>query len=178
MKHLRGLYAQTFFTFRTQTFVTFRTTYVHIIQFQLYHSVNIYSEWLQEQFCTLSLYTLYIHALSEIYLLNKRKVSSDLPWEKSLHAGAQLVTQQGTDTAVVWSWLLLTDVNTSLKSVLGTPNVRKLERHEISSSLFHKSFHDIVRSGPVWYHWIEQGWKFVVRSRSEPPSPVPLLRRR
>jgi hypothetical protein len=29
MKHLRGLYVQTFFTFRTQTFFTFRTTYVH-----------------------------------------------------------------------------------------------------------------------------------------------------
>jgi hypothetical protein len=28
MKHLRGLYAQTFFTLRTQTFFTFRTTYV------------------------------------------------------------------------------------------------------------------------------------------------------
>ena len=31
-----------------------------IIQFHLYRSVNIYSNWLQEQFCNLSLYTLYI----------------------------------------------------------------------------------------------------------------------
>ena len=29
MKHLRGLYAQTFFTLRTQTFFTLRTTYVY-----------------------------------------------------------------------------------------------------------------------------------------------------
>ena len=34
--------------------------YIHIIHFQLYHSVNIYSNWLQEQFCNFSLYTLYI----------------------------------------------------------------------------------------------------------------------
>ena len=55
-------------------------------------------------------------------------------------------------------WLLVDfDVNTSLKSVPGTPHVRKLERHKISSNLFRKTFHDvIVRSGPVWYHWIEQ----------------------
>ena len=42
------------------------------------------------------------------------------------------------------------DMNTSLKSVPGTPHVLKLERHEISSNLFRKTFHDvIVRSGPV-----------------------------
>jgi len=29
MKHLRWLYAQTFYTFRTQTFFTFRATYVY-----------------------------------------------------------------------------------------------------------------------------------------------------
>jgi len=35
-------------------------TYIRIIQFHLYYSVNIYSNWLREQFCNLSLYTLYI----------------------------------------------------------------------------------------------------------------------
>jgi len=42
------------------------------------------------------------------------------------------------------------DVNTSLKSVPGTPHVRRLERHEISSKLFCKIIHDVLaRSGPV-----------------------------
>ena len=36
------------------------------------------------------------------------------------------------------------DVNTSLKSVPGTPHVRNLERHEISSSLFREHFHDVI----------------------------------
>ena len=29
-----------------------------VVQFHLYQSVNIYSNWLQEQFCNLALYTL------------------------------------------------------------------------------------------------------------------------
>jgi len=33
--------------------------YIYIVHFHLYHSVNIYSYWLQEPFCYLSLYTLY-----------------------------------------------------------------------------------------------------------------------
>jgi hypothetical protein len=37
----------------------------------------------------------------------------------------------------------LFDVNTSLKSVPVTPHVQKPERHEISSNLFRKPFHDI-----------------------------------
>jgi hypothetical protein len=42
------------------------------------------------------------------------------------------------------------DVNTSLKSVPATPHVRQLGRHEITSKLFRKNFHDvIVRSEPV-----------------------------
>jgi len=50
------------------------------------------------------------------------------------------------------------NVNRSLKLVPGTPHVRKIERHEISSNLFRKNVHDVfVRSGPVWYHCIEQG---------------------
>ena len=36
------------------------TNPVLIIHFHLYHSVNIYSNWLQEQLCNVSLYTLYI----------------------------------------------------------------------------------------------------------------------
>ena len=36
------------------------TLCIHIIQFHLYHSVNISSNWLQEQFCKLSPYTLHI----------------------------------------------------------------------------------------------------------------------
>ena len=44
-----------FFTAATCTCI-----YIHIIQFHLYHSVNIYSNWLQEKFCNLSLHTLYI----------------------------------------------------------------------------------------------------------------------
>jgi len=32
----------------------------------LYHSVIIYSNWLQEQFCNLSLYTLYILSVQYI----------------------------------------------------------------------------------------------------------------
>ena len=35
-------------------------TVCRLIPIQLYHSVNIYSNWLQEQYCNLSLYTLYI----------------------------------------------------------------------------------------------------------------------
>ena len=31
-----------------------------VVQFHLYQSVNIYSNWLQEQFCNLALYTLCI----------------------------------------------------------------------------------------------------------------------
>jgi hypothetical protein len=66
------------------------------------------------------------------------------------------------------------DVNTSSKSVSSIPHVRKLKRHEISSNLFRKNFHDvIVRFGPVWYHCIQQGWKHVVRSRSCPLLPRP-----
>jgi len=38
----------------------FTPIFIHIIQFHLYHSVNSYSDWLQEQLCKLSLYTLYI----------------------------------------------------------------------------------------------------------------------
>jgi len=34
--------------------------YIYIIHFHLHLSVNIYSNWLQEQFCNLFLYTLYI----------------------------------------------------------------------------------------------------------------------
>jgi hypothetical protein len=42
------------------------------------------------------------------------------------------------------------DVNTYLKSVPGTPHVKKLKRHEFSSKLFRKHVHDvIVRSGSV-----------------------------
>jgi hypothetical protein len=37
--------------------------YIHIIQFHLYHSSNIYSNWLQEPFCNLSLYALHIYIL-------------------------------------------------------------------------------------------------------------------
>jgi hypothetical protein len=47
-----------FFLFFTAFICTY--IYEHIIQFHLYHSVNIYSDWLQEQFCNLSLSTLYI----------------------------------------------------------------------------------------------------------------------
>jgi hypothetical protein len=32
-------------------------TYLHISQFHLYHSANIWSNWLKEQFCNLSFYT-------------------------------------------------------------------------------------------------------------------------
>jgi hypothetical protein len=39
----------------------------------LYHSVNIYSNWLQEQFCNLSLYTLY--TLSVQYISLKKTAS-------------------------------------------------------------------------------------------------------
>jgi len=41
------------------TAVIWTYIYIHIIQFHLYHTVNIYSNWLQEQFCNLSLHTLY-----------------------------------------------------------------------------------------------------------------------
>jgi len=34
--------------------------YLHIIQFHFSHGVNIYSNPSQEQFCNLSLYTIYI----------------------------------------------------------------------------------------------------------------------
>ena len=34
--------------------------YIYINQFHLYHSVNIYINWLQEQICNLSLCTLYV----------------------------------------------------------------------------------------------------------------------
>jgi hypothetical protein len=58
------------------------------------------------------------------------------------------------------------------KICTGFLDIQKLERHEISSNLFRKNFHDVmVRSGPVWYHWIEQGRTFVVRSGSDHPSP-------
>jgi len=41
--------------------------YIQIIQFHLYHRVNIYSNCLQEQFCNLSLYTLYILSVQQIF---------------------------------------------------------------------------------------------------------------
>jgi len=34
--------------------------YIHVNQFHLYHTLNISRNWIQEQFCNLSLYTLYI----------------------------------------------------------------------------------------------------------------------
>ena len=47
-------------------------TYIYIyIEFQLYHSVNIYSNWIQEQFCNVFLYTLYI--LSVQWSSSKKK---------------------------------------------------------------------------------------------------------
>jgi len=42
------------------TAVIYIYIYIHIIHFHLFHSVNIYLNWLQKQFCYLSLYTLYI----------------------------------------------------------------------------------------------------------------------
>ena len=42
------------------TAVIYIYIYIHIIHFHLFHSVNIYWNWLQEQFCNLSLYTLHI----------------------------------------------------------------------------------------------------------------------
>jgi len=45
--------------------------YVHVIQFHLYRAVNIYSNWLQEQFCNLSLYILYILSVQQISLKKK-----------------------------------------------------------------------------------------------------------
>ena len=42
--------------------------YIHILMFHLYHSVNIYSNWLREQFSNLSLYTLYIVSVQYISL--------------------------------------------------------------------------------------------------------------
>ena len=38
-------------------------TYLYSLMFHLCHSVNIYSNWLREQFCTLSLNVLYIFSL-------------------------------------------------------------------------------------------------------------------
>jgi hypothetical protein len=71
------------------------------------------------------------------------------------------------------------DVNSSLKSVPWNPHVRKLERHEISSNLFRKNFHDvIVRFGPVWYHWIQHGLSLLCAVAATPPSPATVHRRR
>jgi hypothetical protein len=36
------------------------------------------------------------------------------------------------------------DVNTSLSSVPDTLHVQKLERHEIGTNLFRKTFHDVI----------------------------------
>jgi len=42
-----------------------------MLQFHLCHSVNIYSNWLQEQFCNLSLYTLKEEALDRTMWRNR-----------------------------------------------------------------------------------------------------------
>ena len=52
-----------FFTAAICTYI-----YIHIIQFHLYRTVNIYWNWLQEQFCNLSLYTLFILSVQYISL--------------------------------------------------------------------------------------------------------------
>jgi hypothetical protein len=55
-------------------FVVFHRRYLHLYlytyysQFHLHHSVNIYSNWLQEQFCNISLYTLYTLSVQQISL--------------------------------------------------------------------------------------------------------------
>ena len=57
------------FFFYSETVLTFWISLVHIIQFHLYHSVIIYSNWLKEQFCNLSSYTIYIYTVSAINIL-------------------------------------------------------------------------------------------------------------
>jgi hypothetical protein len=50
--------------------------YVHIFKFHLYRGVNIYANWLHEQFCNLSLYTLYtlyIHRAINLFKKNEHK---------------------------------------------------------------------------------------------------------
>ena len=46
------------------TAVIYIYIYIHIIHFHLLLSVNIYWNWLEEQFCNLSLYILYIQGYS------------------------------------------------------------------------------------------------------------------
>jgi hypothetical protein len=48
----RSVFCSQFFTAAICTYI-----YIHIIQFHLYHTVNIYWNWLQEQFCNLSSHT-------------------------------------------------------------------------------------------------------------------------
>jgi len=47
-----------FFFFFNFSLPLFALKCIHIIPFHLHHSANIYSNWLQEQFCNLSLYML------------------------------------------------------------------------------------------------------------------------
>ena len=54
------VYPPVFFFCSCFTAVIYTHIYIHIIHFHLFHNVNIYWNWLQEQFCNLSLYTLYI----------------------------------------------------------------------------------------------------------------------
>lgn len=51
-------------------------TYVHILHFHLYHSVNIYSDWLWEHFCNLSLCTLDVLPAQQIFF--KKSVSASI----------------------------------------------------------------------------------------------------
>ena len=63
-KSQRFLYGSKFFTAVICTYIyIYIYIYIHIIQFHLYHSVNIYWNWLQKQFCNLSFYTLCILSL-------------------------------------------------------------------------------------------------------------------
>ena len=63
-----------------------KNNYTHIIQFHLCHTVNIYSNWLQEQFCNLFLYTLYILSVHSVYtvcainLFEQKAIHSDTVW--------------------------------------------------------------------------------------------------
>ena len=69
------------------------------------------------------------------------------------------------------------EINSAFKGLKSVRVPSMFENSSVTKSVpirFAKHFHYVfVRSEPVWYYWIEQGWKFVVRSRSYPPLPHP-----
>jgi hypothetical protein len=100
--------------------------------------------------------------------------SSRKLFQTSSNWRAIFCVERASTNIYIYIYIYIYYMNTSLKLVPGTPHVRKLERHKISSNLFNKNFHDVIfRSKLIWYHWIQQGWKFVVRSRSDPLSRAP-----